>query len=108
VFYRTNEGEEERVYVFGRKVRKKRRLGRPRRRWLNNIRMDLVELGWGDVDWIGMATDRDRWRALVNAVMSRRVPYHAGRLSSVLTTRGTRIGCWWENQKEKATRKTKT
>jgi hypothetical protein len=52
----------------------KRPLGRPRRRWVDNIRMDLVEVGWGDVDWIGLAQDRDRWRALVNAVMNLRVP----------------------------------
>jgi hypothetical protein len=52
----------------------KRPLGRPRRRWLDNIRMDLVEVRWGDVDWIGVAQDRDRWRALVNAVMNLRVP----------------------------------
>jgi hypothetical protein len=43
-------------------------LGRPRHRWLDNIRMDLVEVGRGDVDWIGLAQDRDRWRALVNSV----------------------------------------
>jgi hypothetical protein len=46
----------------------KRPLGRPRRRWVDNIRMDLVEVGWGDVDWIGLAQDRDRWRALVDSV----------------------------------------
>jgi hypothetical protein len=45
-------------------------LERPRRRWLDNIRMDLVEAGWGDVDWIGLAQDRDRWRALVNSASS--------------------------------------
>jgi hypothetical protein len=50
-----------------------RPLGRPRRRWLDNIRMDLVEVGWGDVDWIGPAQDRDRWRALVNSVLNLRV-----------------------------------
>jgi hypothetical protein len=44
----------------------KRLLGRPRRRWVNNIRMDLGEVGWGDVDWIGLAKDRNMWRALVN------------------------------------------
>jgi hypothetical protein len=49
-------------------------LGRPRRRWLDNIRMDLVEVGWGNVDWIGLAQDRDRWRALVNSVLKLRVP----------------------------------
>jgi hypothetical protein len=52
----------------------RRPLGRPRRRWLDNIRMDLVEVGWGDVDWIGLAQDRCKWRALVNAVMNLRVP----------------------------------
>jgi hypothetical protein len=51
----------------------RRPLGRPRRRWLNNIRMDLVEVGWGDVDWIGLAQDRDRWRAPVNSVLNLRV-----------------------------------
>jgi hypothetical protein len=45
-----------------------------RRMWLDNIRMNLVEVGWGDVDWIGPAQDRDRWRALVNLVLSLRVP----------------------------------
>jgi hypothetical protein len=51
----------------------KRPLRRPRRRWVNNIRMDHGEIGWGGVDWIGLAQDRDRWRALVNAVMNFRV-----------------------------------
>jgi hypothetical protein len=45
-------------------------LGRPRRRWLDNIRMDLVEVGWDDVGWIGLAQDRDRWRALVNSILN--------------------------------------
>jgi hypothetical protein len=49
-------------------------LGRPRRRWLVNIRMDLIEVGWSDVDWIGLAQDKDRWRALVNSVLKLRVP----------------------------------
>jgi hypothetical protein len=48
--------------------------GRPRRRWVDHINMDLVQMGWGDVDWIGLAQDRDRWRALVNAVMNLPVP----------------------------------
>jgi hypothetical protein len=49
-------------------------LGRPRRRWVDNIRMDLGEVGWGDVDWIGLAKDRNRWRALVNPVLNLRFP----------------------------------
>jgi hypothetical protein len=53
---------------------RKRPLGRPKRRWLDNIRMDLVEVGWDDVDWIGLAQDRDRWRVLVNSVSNLRVP----------------------------------
>jgi hypothetical protein len=51
-----------------------RPLGKQSRRWLNNIRMDLIEAGWGDVDWIGLIQDRDRWRALVNSVLKLRVP----------------------------------
>jgi hypothetical protein len=52
----------------------RRPLGRPRHRWLDNIRMDVLELRWGDVYWIGLAQDRDRWRALVNLVFNLRVP----------------------------------
>jgi hypothetical protein len=52
----------------------KRSLRRPRRRWVDNIRMELGELGWSDVDWIGLAKDRNRWRALVNSVLNLRVP----------------------------------
>jgi hypothetical protein len=52
----------------------KRPLGRPRRRWVDNIRMDLGEVGWSDVDRIGLAQDRNRWRALVNSVLNLRVP----------------------------------
>ena len=52
----------------------KRPLGRPRRRWEDNIRMDVQEVGLGYEDWIGLAQDRDRWRALVSAVRNLRVP----------------------------------
>ena len=52
----------------------KRPLGRPRLRWEDNIKMDLQEVGGGDMDWIELARDRDRWRSLVNAVMNIRVP----------------------------------
>jgi hypothetical protein len=51
----------------------KRPLGRPRRRWIDNIKMDLLEIGLNVVDWIGLAQDRYRWRALVNSVMNPRV-----------------------------------
>jgi hypothetical protein len=51
----------------------KRPLGRPRRRWIDNIKMDLLEIGLSVVDWIGLAQDRYRWRALVNSVMNLRV-----------------------------------
>jgi hypothetical protein len=52
----------------------RRPLERPRRRWEDNIKMDLREVGWGGMDWINLAQDLDRWRALVNAVMNLRVP----------------------------------
>jgi hypothetical protein len=51
----------------------KRPLGNPRSRWVDNIKIDLLEIGWGSVDWIGLAQDRDKWSALVNAVMNLRV-----------------------------------
>jgi hypothetical protein len=52
----------------------RRPLGRPRRRWEDNIKIDLQEVGWGCMDWIDMAQARERWRAVVNAVMNLRVP----------------------------------
>ena len=68
-------GEERGVYrVFLGKPEGKSPLGRPRRRWVDNIRMDLQEVGCGYMDWIGLAQDRDRWRTLVSAVMTLRVP----------------------------------
>jgi len=68
-------GEERRVYmVFVGKLEGKRQLGRPKRRWVDNIRMDLQEVGCGYIDWIGLAQDRDRWQTLVSAVMNLRVP----------------------------------
>jgi hypothetical protein len=51
-----------------------RQLGRPRRRWVDTIKMHLLEIGLGGVDWIGLSHDRDKWRALVYAVMNLRVP----------------------------------
>jgi hypothetical protein len=67
-------GEERKVYkVLVGKPKGKRPLGRPRRRWENGIIMDLRETGLGGMDWIRLAQDRDRWRAVVNAVMNLRV-----------------------------------
>jgi hypothetical protein len=68
-------GEERNVYrLLVRKPEGKRPLGRPRRRWIDNINMDLLEIGLNVVNWTGLAQDRYRWRALVNSVMNLRVP----------------------------------
>jgi hypothetical protein len=68
-------GEKRNAYgLLVGKPEGKRPLGRPRRKWVNNIRMDLGEVGWSGVDWIGLAQDRNRWRALVNSVLNLRVP----------------------------------
>jgi hypothetical protein len=72
------EGGEKRnvlVYrIFVVMPEGKRPLRRPRHRWVNNIKMDLREIGWDGMDWIGRAHDKDQWRALVNTVMNLRVP----------------------------------
>jgi hypothetical protein len=69
------KGEKRNTYrLLVRKPEGKRPLGRPRCRWVDNIRIDLGEVGWGDVDWIDLAQDRNRWRALVNLVLNLRVP----------------------------------
>jgi hypothetical protein len=68
-------GEKRNAYrLLGGNPEGKRPLGRPRRRWVDNIRLDLGEVRWGDVDWIGLAQDRNRWRALVKSVLNLRVP----------------------------------
>jgi hypothetical protein len=66
--------EEKRNALLVGKPEGKKSLRRPRRTWVVNISMDLGEVGWGDVDWIGLAKDRNRWRALVNSVLNLRVP----------------------------------
>jgi hypothetical protein len=66
----------------------RRPLGRPRRRWVDNIRADLEEIGRGGVGWTGMAQDRDNWRALVNSVTNLQVLQNAGKLLSGFTTGG--------------------
>jgi hypothetical protein len=82
-------GEKRNAYriLVGKPVGK-RPLGRPRRRWVDNIRMDLREIGWGGTDWIDVAQDRDQWRALVNTVMNLRVPINVGKFLSVCATGG--------------------
>ena len=68
-------GVERGVYrVLVGKPEGRRPLGRPRHRWVDNIRMDLQEVGCGCMDWIGLAQDRDRWRMLVSVVMNLRAP----------------------------------
>jgi predicted small integral membrane protein len=67
-------GEGKGVYrVLVGKPEGWRQLGRPRRRWLDNIRMDLLEVGYGYMDWIGLAQERESWRTLVSVVMNLRV-----------------------------------
>jgi hypothetical protein len=56
------------------KPERKRPLGRPRRRWEDNVKIDLSEIRWGDMDWIDLAKDRGQWRAIVNTVMNLRIP----------------------------------
>ena len=70
----TYGGGEGMYRILVRKPEGKRSLGRPRHRWVDNIRMDLQEVGCGYMDWIGLVQDRDRWRTLVSAVMNLRVP----------------------------------
>jgi hypothetical protein len=68
-------GEKRNTYrILVEKPEGRRLLGRPRRRWVNNIEIDLREIGWDCVDWGDLAQDRDQWRALVNMVMNLRVP----------------------------------
>jgi hypothetical protein len=86
----STNGEKRNAYrLLVGKPKGRRPLGRPIRTWLDNIRTDLVEVEWGDVDCIGLAQNRDRWRALVNSVLNLRVTSNACKLSCVQTTRDT-------------------
>jgi hypothetical protein len=68
-------GEKRNAYrILVGKPEGKIPLGRPRRRWVDNIKMELREIGWDGMHWIGLAQDRDQWRALANTVMNLRVP----------------------------------
>jgi hypothetical protein len=66
-------------------------LGRPRRRWVDNIKIDLRERGWDGMDWIDVAQDRDQWKALVNMALSFQVPSSVGKFLNNCTTGGFRI-----------------
>jgi hypothetical protein len=71
----STNGEERNAYrLLVGKPEGKRPLGRPRSRCVDNIKRELGEVGWGDVNWIGLAKDRNKWRALVNSVLNLRVP----------------------------------
>jgi hypothetical protein len=71
----STNGEQRNAYILlVGKPEGKRPLGRPRRSWVDNIRMDLGKVGWCGVDWIGLAKGRNRWRALVNSVLNLLVP----------------------------------
>jgi hypothetical protein len=67
-------GKMRNAYNFGWKSEGKRPLGKPRCRWVDNIRMDLREIGWEDVDWMHLVQDGDQWRALVNRIMNLLIP----------------------------------
>jgi hypothetical protein len=74
-------GKKRNVYrLLVRKPEGKRPLGRPRHRWVDNINIDLGEIVWGGVDWIGLAQNRGKWRALANEVMNPWVPLNVGKL----------------------------
>jgi hypothetical protein len=64
--------------IFVGKPEGKRPLGRPRYRWVDNIKMDLREIGWSGMGWIDLTEDRDQWRSLLNIVMNLEVPRNAG------------------------------
>jgi hypothetical protein len=71
----STNGENRDAYrILMGKPERKLPLGRPRRKWVDNIKLDVREIGWGGMYWIDLAQDRDGWRALVNTVMSLRVP----------------------------------
>jgi hypothetical protein len=71
----STHGEKRNAYrILVGKLEGKRQLGRPRRGWEDYIRMDLKEIGWGGMDWIDLAQDRDRWGAVVNTAMNLWVP----------------------------------
>ena len=71
-------GQKRCIQGFGGEPEGKTLHGRPKHKWKDNIKMGLQEVGWVGMDWTDLAQDRDRWRALVNAVMNLRLPYNVG------------------------------
>jgi hypothetical protein len=83
-------GEKRNAYrILVGKPEGKRPQGRPRCRWVDNIKMDLRKIGWDGVDWIDMAQDREQWRALVNTVLNLRAPCNAENFLSGCTIEGS-------------------
>jgi hypothetical protein len=86
-------GEKRNAYrLMVERPEGERLLGRPRRRWVDNIKMDLGKIGWSDVDWIGLALNKDHLRALLNTVIGLRVPYNSrkffsSRITSIFSRR---------------------
>jgi hypothetical protein len=72
--YSTNEAERNACRILVGKPEGKTPLGRPRHRWVDKNKIDHREIGWGGIDWIGLAQDRDQWRALLNMLMNLPVP----------------------------------
>jgi hypothetical protein len=82
----STNGETRNAYrILVGKPEGKRPQGKPKRRWMDNIKMDLREIEWDGMDWIDLAQDRDQWRALVNTVMNLRDPSNAGKFMSGCT-----------------------
>jgi hypothetical protein len=82
-------GERRNAYrILVGKAEGKKTLGRPRRRWEDNIKMTYREIGWGAMDSIDLAQDKDQWRALVNTVINLQVPYNVGKFLSSYATGG--------------------
>jgi hypothetical protein len=85
----STDGEKRNSYrILVGKPEGKSLLGRPRRRWVDNIKMGLRKIGWDGMDWIDLTPDRDQLRALVSMVRNLRVPYNAGKFLSSCTTGG--------------------
>jgi hypothetical protein len=89
----STNGEKKNAYrIVVAKPERKRSLGRPRRRWVDSIKMDLREIGCDGVHWIDLAQDRDNWRALVSTVMSLRVPQNDGKFLEAAELAGSQEG----------------